>query len=81
REIILVVLNFTPTPRYNYQVGAPRGGLWQEILNSDAEEYGGSGHGNFGEIEAVPVEIHGRPYSLKLTLPPLGAVFFKSEGE
>jgi 1,4-alpha-glucan branching enzyme len=80
-EIILVVLNFTPTPRYNYQVGAPRGGLWQEILNSDAEEYGGSGHGNFGGIEAVPIEIHGRPYSLKLTLPPLGAVFFKSEGE
>ena len=80
-EIILVVLNFTPTPQYNYQVGAPRGGLWQEILNSDAEEYGGSGHGNFGGIEAVPIEIHGRPYSLKLTLPPLGAVFFKSEGE
>ena len=80
-EIILVVFNFTPTPRYNYQVGAPIGGLWQEILNSDAEEYGGSGHGNFGGIEAVPIEIHGRPYSLKLTLPPLGAVFFKSEGE
>ena len=80
-EIMLTVLNFTPTPRYNYQVGVPRGGLWQEILNSDAEEYGGSGHGNFGGIEAVPIEIHGRPYSLKLTLPPLGAVFFKSEGE
>jgi 1,4-alpha-glucan branching enzyme len=80
-EIILVVFNFTPTPRYNYQVGVPREGLWQEILNSDAEEYGGSGHGNFGGIEAVPIEIHGRPYSLKLTLPPLGAVFFKSEGE
>ncbi len=80
-EIILTVLNFTPTPQYNYQVGVPRGGFWQEILNSDAEEYGGSGHGNFGGIEAVPIEIHGRPYSLKLTLPPLGAVFFKSEGE
>jgi len=80
-EIILTVLNFTPTPRYNYQVGVPREGLWQEILNSDAEEYGGSGHGNFGGIEAVPIEIHGRPYSLKLTLPPLGAVFFKSKGE
>ena len=79
-EIMLTVLNFTPTPRYNYQVGVPRGGLWQEILNSDAEEYGGSGHGNFGGIDAVPVEIHGRPYSLKLTLPPLGAVFFKSDG-
>jgi 1,4-alpha-glucan branching enzyme len=80
-EIILVVFNFTPTPRYNYQVGTPRGGLWREILNSDAEEYGGSGHGNFGGIEAAPIEIHGRPYSLKLTLPPLGAVFFKSEEE
>jgi 1,4-alpha-glucan branching enzyme len=79
-EIILTVLNFTPTPQYNYQVGVPRGGFWQEILNSDAEEYGGSGHGNFGGIEAVPIEIHGRPYSLKLTLPPLGAVFFKSDG-
>ncbi len=79
-EIMLTVLNFTPTPRYNYQVGVPRGGLWQEILNSDAEEYGGSGHGNFGGIDAVPIEIHGRPYSLKLTLPPLGAVFFKSDG-
>jgi 1,4-alpha-glucan branching enzyme len=79
-EIILTVLNFTPTPRYDYQVGVPRGGFWQEILNSDAEEYGGSGHGNLGGIEAGPIEIHGRPYSLKLTLPPLGAVFFKSEG-
>ena len=78
-EIILVVLNFTPTPRLNYKVGVPRGGFWKEILNSDGEEFGGSGHGNFGGIEAVPVEMHGRPYSLNLTLPPLGAVFFKSE--
>jgi 1,4-alpha-glucan branching enzyme len=80
-EIMLVAFNFTPTPRYSYQVGTPRGGLWREILNSDAEEYGGSGHGNFGGIEAAPIETHGRPYSLNLTLPPLGAVFFKSEEE
>ena len=79
-EIILVVLNFTPTPRYNYRVGVPEGGVWLEILNSDAEEFGGSGHGNFGGVEAAPIEIHGRPYSLKLTLPPLGALFFKHEG-
>ena len=78
-EIILVVLNFTPTPRLNYRVGVPRGGFWREILNSDAEVFGGSGHGNFGGVEATAVEAHGRPYSLKLTLPPLGAVFFKSE--
>ena len=78
-EVVLVVLNFTPTPRLNYKVGVPRGGFWREILNSDAEEFGGSGHGNFGGIEATPVEVHGRQYSLSLTLPPLGAVFFKSE--
>jgi len=80
RETILVVLNFTPTPRYSYKVGVPKGGFWRELLNSDGEEFGGSGHGNFGGMEALPVEVHGRPYSLNLTLPPLGALFFKNEG-
>ncbi len=76
-SIVLVVLNFTPVPRFNYRVGAPRGGFWKEILNSDAREYGGSGHGNLGGVEATPIPYHGRPYSLNLTLPPLSAVFFK----
>ena len=76
----MVVCNFTPTPRLNYRVGAPRGGYWTEILNSDSKEYGGSGYGNLGGVEASPIPFHGRPYSLNLTLPPLGAVFFKSEG-
>jgi 1,4-alpha-glucan branching enzyme len=80
RETVMVVLNFTPTPRYSYKVGVPKGGFWRELLNSDAEEFGGSGHGNFGGMDALPVEIHGRPYSLNLTLPPLGALFFKHEG-
>ena len=80
REMILVVLNFTPTPRYSYKVGVPQGGFWRELLNSDGEEFGGSGHGNFGGMDAVPIEVHGRPYSLNLTLPPLGALFFKHEG-
>jgi 1,4-alpha-glucan branching enzyme len=75
-----VVLNFTPVPRPDYRVGALRGGYWREVLNSDAKEYGGSGHGNLGGVEATPVPHHGRPYSLNLTLPPLGAVFLKSEG-
>ncbi len=79
KDIILVACNFTPVPRHNYRVGAPRGGFWKEILNSDAADYGGSGQGNLGGIEATPVPLHGRPYSLTLTLPPLGAVFFKSE--
>jgi 1,4-alpha-glucan branching enzyme len=77
---IIFVGNFTPVPRYNYRIGAPRGGFWRELLNSDAVEHGGSGHGNLGGVEASPVPCHGRMHSLTLTLPPLGAVFLKSDG-
>jgi len=80
-ERLIVVCNFTPVPRFNYRVGAPHGGYWREILNSDAQDYGGSGHGNMGGIEAAPINCHGRPYSLNLTLPPLGAVFLKISTE
>jgi 1,4-alpha-glucan branching enzyme len=76
--IVLAACNFTPVPRLKYKVGAPRGGFWKEILNSDAVEYGGSGMGNAGGVEASNEGIHGRPYSLTITLPPLAAVFFKS---
>lgn len=79
-DLLLVVANFTPVPRLNYHVGAPRGGFWQEILNSDAREYGGSGFGNLGGVEAKPIFHHGRPYLLNLTLPPLSIVIFKSLG-
>ncbi len=78
-DIIAIVCNFTPVARSNYRIGVPRAGHWREILNSDAQEHGGSGHGNLGGIEASPVGSHGRPFSLNLTLPPLGAVFLKSE--
>ncbi|MFQ5913543.1 MAG: 1,4-alpha-glucan branching protein GlgB [Nitrospinota bacterium] len=76
---VLAVCNFTPVPRYNYRVGAPHGGYWRELLNSDAVEYGGSGVGNQGGLFASATPCHGRPYSLNLTLPPLAAVFFKGE--
>jgi 1,4-alpha-glucan branching enzyme len=79
-DLLLVVCNFTPIPRLNYRVGAPRGGFWHEARNSDAQDYGGSGYGNLGGVEAAPVPCHGRPYSLNLTLPPLAVVFFKSGG-
>jgi 1,4-alpha-glucan branching enzyme len=79
-DIVLVACNFTPVPRLNYKVGAPRGGFWKEMLNSDAVEYAGSGMGNAGGVEATPAAIHGRPFSLTITLPPLAAVFFKSPG-
>jgi 1,4-alpha-glucan branching enzyme len=78
---VLVACNFTPVPRHNYRVGVPRGGLWREILNSDAEEYGGSRQGNLGEIEAAPISSHGHPYALNLTLPPLSVALFKNAGD
>lgn len=76
-DIISVVCNFTPVTHFNYRIGVPRPGLWRELLNSDAKEYGGSGQGNLGGVEAAPVPFHGRSYSLTITLPPLAAVFFK----
>ncbi len=78
-EQILVACNFTPIPRPNYRVGVPHGGYWTEVLNSDADTYGGSGTGNMGGLEATPVPSHGRYYSLNLTLPPLGVVFLRGE--
>jgi 1,4-alpha-glucan branching enzyme len=80
-EEVVVVLNFTPVPRHNYQIGVPRGGHWKEILNSDAPLYGGSGQGNLGGVDAAPIPLHGRKWSVNLTLPPLGAVFLVNERE
>ena len=74
---ILCVANFTPTPRHAYRVGVPRAGSWHEIMNGDAAEYGGSGMGNGGTVSAEPVPMHGRGYSLSLTLPPLAIVMFR----
>nr|MCU0492727.1 1,4-alpha-glucan branching protein GlgB [Chloroflexaceae bacterium] len=76
-DMILYVCNCTPVVRENFRVGVPHGGYWREIFNSDAQEYWGSGHGNMGGVEAVPVPMHGRPCSLNITVPPLGAVMFK----
>ncbi len=79
-QIVLVVCNFTPIERTNYRVGVPCSGAWQELLNSDAELYAGSGRGNFGRLEAAPMPQHGRYHSLALTLPPLGVLYLKPVG-
>ncbi|OAQ20114.1 1,4-alpha-glucan branching protein GlgB [Thermosulfurimonas dismutans] len=79
-NLLVIVCNFTPVPRYEYRIGVPRPGFYREILNTDAAEYGGSGHGNFGGQKAEAVPFHGRPYSLNLTLPPLGVLYFRWEG-
>ena len=77
-DVMLVAANFTPVPRPNYLVGVPRGGVWREVLNSDAALYGGSGWGNLGGMDALPLSVHGRPRALNLTLPPLGIVLLKA---
>ncbi|MBI3552698.1 MAG: 1,4-alpha-glucan branching protein GlgB [Elusimicrobia bacterium] len=79
-SVLLAVFNFTPVPRSAYRVGVPRGGFWKELLNSDAAEYGGSGLGNLGGVEASAAPFHGRPSSLEITLPPLSVVIFRSDG-
>ena len=76
-DTILIVCNFTPVSRDTYRIGVPHDGYWRELLNSDATDYAGSGVGNLGGKQAEEIPVHGRPYSLSLTLPPLGIVFFK----
>jgi 1,4-alpha-glucan branching enzyme len=80
-DILLIACNFTPIPREHYGIGVPRGGVWREVLNTDATPYGGSGAGNMGGLEATPAPLHGRPYSVNALLPPLSVVVFKSDGE
>jgi len=78
---VLVVCNFTPVTRPNYTLGVPRAGFWREALNSDATLYGGSGAGNLGGVETVPLPAHGHYQSLTLTLPPLAVLFLIPESE
>jgi 1,4-alpha-glucan branching enzyme len=74
---LLVVCNFTPVPRRNFLVGVPSRGVWREILNTDAREYGGAGWGNLGRVESVPVTTQGRLESVNLNLPPLATIILR----
>jgi len=76
---VLAVCNFTPVPRHGYRLGAPRAGRWREILNTDAEVYGGSGVGNLGAVATLDTPSHGQPFALELTLPPLATVLLRHE--
>jgi len=73
-DCVLVVCNMTPVPRHGYCVGVPLPGVWNEILNSDARAYGGSGMGNCGAVQAREQASHGHPCSLSLVLPPLATI-------
>jgi 1,4-alpha-glucan branching enzyme len=76
---VVAAINFTPVPRHGYRVGVPHGGRWRELLNTDAADYGGSGVGNFGGVEAQAQPCHGHPYSVELAIPPLGALWLQAE--
>jgi 1,4-alpha-glucan branching enzyme len=73
----LVVCNFSGQVYRNFRVGVPRGGRWEEILNSDATIYGGSGQGNMGGLAPSPIGWNRQPHSLVLLLPPLTILIFK----
>ena len=77
---VLAVCNFTPVPHHDYLVGVPEPGHWREILNSDAEVYGGSGMGNLGGVYSRPEPAQGRDHCLSLCLPPLSVSYFRYEG-
>jgi len=79
KSVILVVLNLTPVPRHLYRIGVPRGGHWSEVMNSDAEIYGGSNQGNLGGVTADEYKVHGQQFSAEFTLPPLAVVAFKAD--
>ena len=74
---IAVVVNFAGHPYHNFRLGLPKPGTWKEIMNTDAEVYGGSGVGNFGGVQTEEHHSHGRPYSAEITVPPLGSVWLK----
>ena len=76
-EVLAVVCNFTPLPRLGYRVALPHPGVWNEILNSDSEHYGGSNQGNRGMVVADGGPYMGQPCSTWLTLPPLAAIILE----
>ncbi|KPJ88708.1 MAG: glycogen branching protein [Spirochaetes bacterium DG_61] len=80
KNMLLVTCNFTPVVRDNYRIGVSRKGSWKEVLNSNAKDYGGSGHGNLGGVTTSPTPYHGHDYSISVTIPPLGILFFRWEG-
>jgi 1,4-alpha-glucan branching enzyme len=76
REVV-AICNFTPVPRHGYRIGMPQPGQWEEVLNTDAEVYGGSNIGNGGLVSTEGVTSHGKPQSAALVLPPLGTLVLR----
>jgi 1,4-alpha-glucan branching enzyme len=76
-DALACIVNFAGGPHESYRLGLPHGGTWVEVLNTDAEIYGGSGVGNLGSVVAEEIPWHGRPFSVSLRVPPLGALWLR----
>jgi 1,4-alpha-glucan branching enzyme len=80
-SVLACLANFSPVPHESYRVGLPRTGRWDEVLNTDAEIYGGSGVGNLGSVTADGEAWHGHGTSAIVRLPPLGVLWLRYSGE
>jgi 1,4-alpha-glucan branching enzyme len=80
-SVMACVVNFSAVPHHGYRVGLPHTGTWTELLNTDAETYSGSGVGNMGRVVAEDSAWHGQAASATLSVPPLGALWLRFEGD
>jgi 1,4-alpha-glucan branching enzyme len=78
--VLACVVNFSGDPHYDYRLGLPQTGRWREVINTDIPDYGGSGAGNYGSVQAVAEPWHGRPASAVLTIPPLATLWLVHDG-
>ncbi len=76
-DVVAFVVNATPMVRYDYRLGVPEPGFYRELINTDAETYGGSNVGNLGGVQTQDVPWMGREHSILIHLPPLATVAFK----
>jgi 1,4-alpha-glucan branching enzyme len=76
-NFLVIASNFTPVPRMGYRIGVPENCFYKEILNSDSYIYWGSNMGNAGGVHSEQIPWQGKPYSIKIILPPLSVLIFK----
>jgi len=80
RSAVACIANFSAIPHHGYRLGLPYAGRWEEVVNTDATSYGGSGVGNFGAVEANGTPWHGLESSAELSVPPLATVYLRFTG-
>ena len=76
-DTLVAIGNYTPVLRENFRMGVPYSGYWKEVINTDAKEYGGYGHGNLGGVHSDEMDWDGRPFSVQVSLPPLSMCVFR----